>query len=85
MSSSQADRSRGQTEALIVSNRAETADIRHGDDLGMYLGVGHAKRGDEVTNGVGSHAHMLTGHGDTPSVETNAIKPANVPQIISIP
>ena len=85
VSSSQVDRSRGQTEALIMLNRAETADIRHSDDLGMYLGVGHAKCGDEMMDGIGSRAHMLTGHGDTPSVETNVIKPANVPQIVSIP
>ena len=85
VSSSQVDRSRGQTEAPIMSNRAETADIRHGDDLGTYLGVGHTKHGDEVTDGIGSHAHTLTGHGDTPSVEMDALTPADTLQIISIP
>ena len=50
-----------------------------------YLGGGDTKRGVDATNGIGSHTDMLSRHWDVPSVETNAITPANAPEIVRMP
>ena len=82
---SQADGPGGLTDALSTSNGAETEVIGHGEGAGMYLAIGDAKHVIEVMDGVESHADTSTGHGDTPSVETDMIKPANETKTISIP
>ena len=83
-SDDQMDEPRGQTYVLNQSNNAEMAGISHGDGAGTYLGAGDAKRGVEVTNGVGSQTDMSIGHGDVPSVETDPNKPAKAPENVSI-
>jgi len=50
-----------------------------------YLGGGDAKRGVDATNGIGSHTDVLSRHWDVPSIETNAITPANAPEIVRMP
>ena len=78
----QADGSRGSADALNALNRAETEVIGR---AGTYLSVGDAKCLVKETDGVGCHMDASTGQTDAPSVETNAIKPENDPETISIP
>ena len=73
------------TDAPSTSNGTETEVIGHGEGAVTYLAIGDAKRVIEVMDGVGSHADTSTGHGDTPSVEMDMIKPANKTKTISIP
>ena len=80
-----ADKPRGRTDTLSVSNRAETDRLGHSDDLGTYLSDGDTKRLVYETDGAGTHVGTLTGQTDAPSIETNMNKPANAPDIISIP
>ena len=81
-SRSQADGLGGLTDALNASSRPEMANVSHGDKVNTYLGVRHAKCGDEVMDGVGSHAHTLTGHGEALSIETHALIPTTTPGIV---
>ena len=39
----------------------------------------------DVTDGVGSQMNTLSGHKDMSSIQTDANKPANMPDIISTP
>jgi len=78
-SSCQADASKGSTDVMGTSDRAETDGMSSYEGAGTYLGAGDA------TNGVGSPADALTGHWDVPSVGTDAITTANAPEIVSIP
>ena len=80
-----ADGSGAQPDAPSVLNDAEMVCVSHGEGAGTYLGTGDAKRGITETDGVGIHADASTGQTDAPSVETNAIKPENDPETISIP
>ena len=82
---SRTDGSRMQMDTPSMSNSTETDCMSHGDGAGTYLATGDVKHIIEVMDGVKSHADMLTGHGDTPSIETGMIKPANETKIISIP
>ena len=66
-----------QTDAPNASNRAGKDMLGHSDELVTYLGIGDVKHIVDMTNGVGSPADMLTGHGEAPSIETNAIIPEN--------
>jgi len=50
-----------------------------------YLGGGDAKRGVDAMNGIGSHTDVLSGHWHVPSIETNAITPANALEIVRMP
>jgi len=84
-SSCQVDASRGWTDILDVPNGAGTAGMSDGEGAETYLGVRDAKRIVNATDGVGSHANASSGHADVPNVQTNANKPANTPEIVSIP
>ena len=79
------DMPRGQMDTLSVLNRAETDRLGHSDDLGTYLRVGDTKHLIYKTDGARSHAGTLTGQMDALSIKTNMNKPANAPDIISIP
>ena len=80
-----ADMLRGRMDTLSVSNRAEMDRLGHSDDLGTYLRVGDTKRLIYETDGAGTHTGTLTGQTDAPTIETNMNKPANAPDIVSIP
>jgi len=84
-STGETDGLRGQTDALNASNGAETAGMSDGEGAETYLGVRDAKRVVNATNGVRRHADALTGPTDVPSVETDAVTPANVLETVSIP
>jgi len=79
------DVSRGLTDMLGASNRAETAGISCGEGAGTYLGVGGAKCVVNATDGIGSRTDASTGPTDIPCVATHANIPANATQIVSIP
>jgi len=68
-----------------VSNGAETAVISNDEGAGTYLGARGAKRVVHATDGVGSQSDASSGHWDVPSIGTDAITAANVPEIVSIP
>ena len=85
MSEGQTDALRAQTDTSSVSNGAETDAISHGESVGTYLGAEDAKRDVDETDGFGSHADVSSGYMDAPSVRTDAIRPANATQIVSIP
>ena len=80
----QVDDLRVWTDALNVSDRAETDGISHRDDMGTYLTTRGVKRDIRKTDGIGSHTDVLNGLTDTPSVNMDVIKPANKPENISI-
>ena len=82
---SQADALRGQTDAPDVSNNAETNVTDHGESASTYLRVRDAKRVVVKMCGTGTHVDALTGQGEVPSVESDAIKPVNAMEIVSIP
>ena len=89
-SGNRADRLRGEMEvlrgwmdALITSNRPETAYMSCGDSAGMYLGAGCVKRSVKETDGIGSRVDTSDGSTDVPSVETDANKPANATENVS--
>jgi len=84
-STGQADGLRGLTDVLRTSNNAETDGMSSGEGAETYLGAGDAKRIVNAMGGVGSHANASSGHTDVPNVQTNANKPANTPEIVSIP
>jgi len=83
VSTGQVDTSRGPTDTPSVSNGAETASLGHNDSAGVYLSIGDVKCGVEVADGIGSHADASSGHGDVPSVETDANTTTSVLEIIS--
>ena len=72
-------------DASNASNRAETACISSGDEVDTYLGAGDAKHMVNVTDGVGSQTNVSSGHKDVSSIQTDANKPANTPDIVSTP
>ena len=82
---SQADASRGQTDTPDASNNAETNVMDHGESASTYLRVRDVKRVVVEMCGTGTHADALTGQGEVPSVESDAIKPVNMMEIVSIP
>ena len=75
-SSGQADGSRGSTDTSDALNQAEMPGISRGNDVSTYLDPGDAKRRVDKTGGIGSHADMLNGLTDIPSVERDANRPA---------
>ena len=77
VSEGQADGSRGLVDAPSTLNSAETAAMSDGEGTGTYLATGDLKRLVHETDGNGVHADTLSGCGDTPSIETKAIKPEN--------
>jgi len=79
----QTDGSRGCTDALNVSNNAETARLGFGDGAETYLGARDTKRDVDETDGLGGHADASNGQTDAPSVQTDALMPANAPEIVS--
>jgi len=83
--SGQVDESRRLTDVMGTSNRAETDGMSNGEGAGTYLGAGDMKRVVDTTNGVGNHTDTSSRHSDVPNVQTNANKPANMPEIVSIP
>ena len=85
VSRGQTDEARGQTYVLSQSNNAKTDRLDHGEGAGTYLGTGDPKRPIQETDGNGIHADVLSGHGDIPSIEMNANKPADAGEIIRIP
>ena len=85
MSKDQADALRRWTDTLDVFNGAETAGISHSEGARTYLGVGGTKRAVNATNGIRSHTDASTGHGEVPSVETDALTPENATQNVSTP
>jgi len=80
-----ADESKGWTDTLDVSNGTGIAGMSDGKGAETYLGVRDAKRVVNVTDGVGIHTDASNGQADLPNVQTNANKPANTPEIVSIP
>ncbi|KIM54336.1 hypothetical protein SCLCIDRAFT_31202 [Scleroderma citrinum Foug A] len=82
---SQADVLRGWMDTLTVSNHAEMAQMSCGNDPGMYLATGDARRIICETNGLAGHADTSTGQTDAPSVKTDARISANEPESVSIP
>jgi len=72
-----------ETDALNMSNNAGTGGISHGDEPNTYLGAGGAKGGVDATDGTESHMDASSGHGDTQSVQTDAITTVNAPEIVS--
>jgi len=85
VSNGQTDASRGLTDVLRTSDRAGTADISDGEGAETYLGVRDAKRVVNVTDGIGSHADMSSGHWDMQNVEADVVTTANTSDIVSIP
>jgi len=76
------DVSRGSTDMLGASNRAETAGISYGEGAGTYLGVRDAKRVVNATDGVRSRTDASTGPTDVPSVDTDAVTTANATETV---
>jgi len=70
-------------DALNTSNNAGTGGISHGDEPNTYLGAGGAKCGVDAMDGTESHTDASSGHGDTQSVQTDAITTVNAPEIVS--
>lgn len=58
-------------------NRPETARISHRDEAGTYLGITDAKHIIYVTDGIGSPTDMSTGHGEIPSIKSDALTTEN--------
>ena len=85
VSEGQADGSRGLADAPSTLNSAETAAMSDGEGAGTYLATGDPKCLVHETDGDGVHTDTLSGCGDALSVETKAIKPADMTEIISIP
>ena len=83
VSGSQMVGSRGQTDTLRASNKAETDSMSDGEDAETYLDVRGAKRVIDATDGVTRHADATTGHGDVPCVETDAYSTANATEFVS--
>jgi len=73
----QTDVSRAQSDALNMSNKAETVGISHGDGASTYLGAIDEKRSADVADGLASHTDMSSGHTDTQSAHTDTITPAD--------
>jgi len=84
-SKGQADVSRGLTDALNVSIRAEMDGMSNCEGAGTYLGAEGVKRVINTTVGIGSHADASNGHMDVPSIQTNALTTANTPDVVSTP
>ena len=76
---------RGLTEVLRTSNKAETDGMSNGERAGTYLGVRDAKHVMNTTDGVEGQTDASTGLTDVPSVYTDTIITANVPDSISTP
>jgi len=74
-----------QMDALNVSNRAETNVISHGDNLGTYLDAGDAKHIPDKTDGISSHADMLSWHSNVASIALNVDSTANMPENVRMP
>ena len=79
----QADKPRGSVDALNMSYNTETAMLGHRDSGGTYLRPGDTKHHVRETDGVGSHADMLTWLMDITSIETNVLIPKITPDTIS--
>ena len=58
----------GLTDALNALSRPEMANVSHGDEVNTYLGLGDAKCGGKMTDGIENHADASTGQTDGPSV-----------------
>ena len=91
-SSGHADGSRGLMDGLgglmdasNESHNAETDRLDHGKGAETYLSAGDAKRVVVETDGIGSHADTLNGHGEVQSVEMDTLMPTNAPVNDSIP
>ncbi|KIM55534.1 hypothetical protein SCLCIDRAFT_30320 [Scleroderma citrinum Foug A] len=82
VSKGQVDGLMPQTDGLGMSNSSETVGMRHSVGAGTYLGPGDTEHDVDKTDGIGSHADASVGHGESPSVETNANRPANAPEIV---
>jgi len=80
---SHADALSGHRDTLNTSNNAETARLGFGDGAETYLGARDAKRDVDETDGLGGHADASNGQTDAPSVQTDALMPANAPEIVS--
>ena len=85
VSMGQADGSGVQMDAPSMSNRAEMDGISYRDNAGTHLRVGDAKHLVYEMDGARTHMGTLTGQTDAPSIEMNMNKPANAPDIVSIP
>jgi len=81
----QVDGRRGWTDTLSVSHSAETTGMSNSEGAGTYLGAGGMNHVINTTNGIRCHADALTGPTDVPSIDTDAITPANATQTISTP
>ena len=81
----QTEMSRAQMDTLNTSNGPETAGMSNGKGAETYLGAGDAKRDVHKTDGIESHADGSIGRRDTPSVQTDALMPANAPETIRPP
>ena len=79
------DGSGAQMDAPNMSSRAETAVMKHGDEVGTYLGARDAKHIIYVTDGVETHADALIGCEDVQSIRADTVIPANTPEDIRTP
>jgi len=77
----QVDEPRGSVDALNASNKAGAVGISHRDSA--TLDARDAERNVNKTDSAESHADTSIGHGDTPSIQTDALIPANMPETIS--
>ena len=76
-----ANRLKNGADASNVSNRAEMACISSGDEVDTYLGAGDTKHVVNMTDGVGNQTNASSGHKDVSSIQTDANKPANTPDL----
>ena len=81
----QTGRSTGQMDASNTSNNAGMAGMSDGEGAGTYLDARGMKRVVDARDGIGSQSDMSSGHWDVPSVETDAMTPANTTETVSIP
>jgi len=73
-----------QTDVITTVNAPEIISTHPIEPKRPNSPVGDAKRSVDVADGLVSHTDTSSGHMDTPSVQTDALTPANEPQTIRI-
>ena len=73
---------RGLMNALSASNGTETAQMGHGDHLGMHLGIGGAKCGVEVMDNIGHPVDMFIGPMDILRIDMDVNTTSDKAEII---
>ena len=81
-SNGQTDAPSVQTDALMPAKAPEIVSTNQTESEAPNPPSGDAKRGVDLADSLTSHTDTSTGHENTHSVETDALKPANATQII---